>query len=350
LGRLRDEPAQEERSRWDSHPPIGVRVATIEKGPQVAGGGDRRPATALVSALGSLLEPVERGAFDFGDRRRVTFEDYTARATQAGHQETADALYRAAARVDGVGRPGLAAVLDLLRAGRQNALVEAFLRPAEAADTDAVRERLSGALWSALATAMVAGRRAFWRHSWSDPVALVTADGAPYDLDPLVADLLSGPDGVARVRTWLHGIGFDETAVVAHQAAATANGADVLAAVADMKVDDVLSDVFILDKGLLVLPSPGKTDDARAKQRLRSLVGQLEPKVLAAQPGARFLAYEDMVAARMVKRLPVGYELTLRDGRAVTIRDSFSTTELGKGLDALERVVDRLGTPAPAGA
>jgi hypothetical protein len=278
----------------------------------------------------------------------VSFEDYTARATQAGHQESADALYRAAARVDGAGPPGLAAVLELLRSGRQEALVGALLRPAQRADADAVRERLSGALWSALATAMVAGRRAFWRHSWSDPVALVTADGVPYDLDPLVADLLSGPAGAARVQEWLHGIGFDERAVVAHQAAATANGADVLAAVADMKVDDVLSDVFILDKGLVVLPSPGKTDDARAKQRLRALVGQLEPKTLAVQPGARFLAYEDLVAARMVKRLPVGYELTLRDGGTVTIRDSFSSTELGKGLNALERVVDRLGAPAPA--
>jgi hypothetical protein len=195
---------------------------------------------------------------------------------------------------------------------------------------------------------LVAGRRAYWRHSWSAPVVLVTADGAPFELDALVADLLSGPAGATRVRDWLRSFGFDENAVVAHHAAATASGADVIAAVADMKVDDALSDVFVLDKGLLVVPSPGKTDDATAKRRLATMATQAEPEQLAGKPGARFLPYEELVAARLVKRLPVAYEFALRDGRTVTIRDSFSSTELGKGLTALDRVADRIGTPSAA--
>jgi hypothetical protein len=347
LARLRAEAPDEERSRWDSHPPIGTRVAVIMRGPDVRGSGDRRPSTELLPGLGGVLDTIERATFDFGDRQRVPFGEYTARATQATGQREADVLYRAAGRVAGVAGPGLGTVLDLLRSGRRADLIQAARRPGLVPDADADGRRLAELLHSAFTTALVRAGAAFWRYSWSESATLVRADGSPFPVDQFVAAAASGqPEQVARVRADLRAYGVDESGVVVQEATATATGADVVAAVSDLKVDDELSDVLVTNTGLIVVPSPGKQDSDVAKQRLAAMATQTPLQELTARPGARFVPFEEIADGRLAKKFPVTYELTMRSGAVVTIKQTLNSEDLGKGFEAIGRVVGGIARPA----
>jgi Zn-dependent protease with chaperone function len=342
LAKLRDE-GHDERSWWDSHPPIATRIALIEQQPQLPGIGDGRPADTLVPGLDSLLDAVEQATFDFGERTRVSFDEYTSRAMQAGSQRDADVLYRASARVGGAGQGNLDAVLRLLESGRRDELMQALLRPAELADAEAAAAQFASLVDSAISVALVRAGAASWRHSWSEPAVLVGRHGQPVAVEELVRQALQGPDSVGRLRVHLRELGMDESKAVAEETAATATGADVVAGVSDLKVDGHLSDVLVADTGLIIVPSPGKRHSDKAKQRLYALATQASPQELAGRAGSRFLAYEDVLSARLAKRLPVAFEVNLRDGRTVMIKQTLNSEELGEGFAALGQVLGGMG-------
>ncbi|MGC9669105.1 M48 family metalloprotease [Planosporangium sp. 12N6] len=342
LAQLREKAPDEERSRWDSHPPVGARVAVIEREPAVPDSGDRRPAVALVPLLPELLDAIERSTFDFGDRVRVPFEEYTARAMRMVHQRDADTLYRVAARIAGVSRSDLDTVLDLIEAGRGGELGSA-LRPGARPEPRADAAALGSALESALAVAVERAGAGRWQHSWSQSATLVGRDGSALDLTPLVAAAVGGPAGAAELRARLHGWGVDTAVARAEQTAATAVGAEVVAAVSDLKSADGLYDVLVFSTGLQLVPSPGKKHHEQAKRRLYKLAAETAPAELAARAGGRFLAFEDIATARLAKRVPVTFEVTMRDGGTVTLRQSLHSEELGEGFKALGGVVGAMG-------
>jgi Zn-dependent protease with chaperone function len=344
LAELRAEAPGGERSRWDSHPPIGTRVALIERGRYVAGSGDHRPAAALLPSLAGLLDPIEQATFDFGSRTRVPFEEYSARAVQAVCQRNADVLYRAAARIAGAPRADLHTVLGLLEAGRAGELAEA-LRPGTAPDRQAGAETLASLLSSALSAALVRSGVGFWRHSWSQPVALVRRDGTPWALRPLIGMALSDPRAVAEFRMNLRELGVQESVAVAKETVATAAGADVVAGISDFKVNGELRDILMLDTGLVTVPSPGKKYKAQAKQRLYALARATSPQELATRAGSHFLAYEEIASARLAKRLPLTFEINLRTGAIVNLQQTLHSEELGEGFRTLGSVVGRMGEP-----
>ncbi len=343
LAKLRDEGPDDERSWWDSHPPIAARIALIEQQPQLPGIVDGRPAVTLVAGLDSLLDTVEQATFDFGKRTRVSFDEYTSRAMQAGSQRDADVLYRASARGGDAGQGNLDAVLRLLESGRRDELMQALFRPAELADAEAAAAQFASLLDSAISVALVRAGAASWRHSWSEPAVLVGQDGRPVAVEELVRQALQGPESVGRLRVHLRQLGVDESKAVAEETAATAIGADVVAAVSDLKVDGDLSDILVADTGLIIVPSPGKRHSDKAKQRLHALATQASPQELAGRAGSRFLAYEDVLSARLAKRLPVAFEVNLRDGRTVMIKQTLNSEELGEGFAALGQVLGGMG-------
>ncbi len=205
--------SQQQASRWDPHAPLDARVALIEREPESAMLDDPRPAVQLVSGLDGLLAVVEAHTFDFGDRARVPFAAYTVRAAQLTSQWDADALYRAAAGVAGVACAGLGTVLELIGAGRRDALMAALPGPADPADQ---ATRFEAVLSNAIGLGLVNAGAASWRHSWYERVVLLNRGGLRLAMEPLLE--LASPQGVAELRGLLDALDVDLAAAAVHEA------------------------------------------------------------------------------------------------------------------------------------
>jgi hypothetical protein len=81
----------------------------------------------------------------------------------------------------------------------------------------------------------------------------------------------------------------------------------------------------------------------KAKRRLYALATETTPQELAGRAGNSFLAYEEMSTARLAKRLPVTFEVTMRDGRVTTLRQTLDCEELGEGFTVLGQVLHGIG-------
>jgi hypothetical protein len=342
LRKLRAQGPPDQGSRWDSHPPVGQRIAMINAEPAT----DGRPATVLLDDFDAAVAELELIAFDLGDRTRMPLEQYTAAAAQALHQREADVLYRAAERVlatSGSGAVpaakagGLGAVLDLAEAGRAGELHAALFRSAALDDQEAVADGFRGYLAAAFSVALVDAGVARWRHSWSGPVALVDGRGDPAPVDELVARVVAGD--VAAVRERLRRLGVDIRAAVAKEASATAVGADVLAGVVNLVVDGDRTDMLVLSSGLLLVPGVKRLQMRTAKRRLVEMATSVPPERLAAAPGNRFIPYEDIVHSRRTRRFPKTYELAMLDGPTITIRWGGEPEEIGEGFKAWDEAM-----------
>src|SRR6266542_1057536 len=106
---------------------------------------------------------------------------------------------------------------------------------------------------------------------------------------------------------------------------AGAEGADVLGGLADVKVGKDAYDVLILDRGLVLVPSTGKSDEGR--RRLLWLVQSAPVAELARRHW--FLPYEEVAAAKIVKQVPVRVELTLHNGQSVSLHETWGGEDLG---------------------
>lgn len=343
LARIRVGGPPGHRSAWDTHPPIADRIALIEREPDAPVAGHDRPAGELLPDLDAATAELEAAVFDFGDRTRVPYRDYTAAATQWHVQREADVLYRAAARLLGSGEANLGGVLWLLAGGRADQLKQVVLRPAELADPVAADQRFASYLGAALATALVRAGAAQWQHSWSSDVTLVDPHGVAVDVGQLAAAAAGGR--VAQVRQWLIDWGVDLNAATAGEATATATGAGTVAGIVNVKVDGARRDLIILTTGLVVVPGMPRLKMRRAKARMQRMLTEVRPQELAGGPGHRFVPYEEIASGAQVRRVPVTYQLALHSGGQLKIRWGGESEEIGPGWQALGQAVDAL---APA--
>ena len=242
----RAEPARDRKPRWDSHPPIGERVALIEREPGASAAFDARPGAVLVADLDTMAAVL----------RTADFDRTAERVAQEQAERDAERLYHAAAGVGGARRGALGGMLDLLAEGDQIRLRSALpppngrvAKPDSAtgrgrADRDQLAEpdsaaggaepdsgaggaepdwaagrgsaepdQLAELAFAAAAAAVVAGGEARWRHSWSEPMTLVR-DDAPVPLGELVTRACSDAAAVAPLRALLLDLGADEESVV----------------------------------------------------------------------------------------------------------------------------------------
>jgi hypothetical protein len=132
--------------------------------------------------------------------------------------------------------------------------------------------------------------------------------------------------------------------VVAVHRVATAHGGRIIGGIANAKVDRAARDLLILDNGLLFAECPKRTVGGR--NRLRELAGSAMVSELAQRH--QFLPYEEIAAASVVGRVPVRVDLTLRDGRAVRVREGWKSELLAKDShEVLRRVLTGLaGRPS----
>jgi Zn-dependent protease with chaperone function len=324
LDRFRGEDDGQPQSRFDSHPPIPARIALIEREADVPVHTDNRPALALFPP-GDLGAEVESEVFDFGARTRVPFPDYTAAAMQDQHQRAADVLYRAAARIGGAGN--LRTVLDLIASGRTGELATAL------GGQDAFASHLA----SALAVALVRCRYAAWQHSWSGPVRLVDHRGEPVRLNDLAEAAVGGR--VAEVAHWLASVHVDVQEVGVRDTRASAVGGGAVAGIVNAVVDGKRTDVVLLDLGLVLVPGVPRLKMKRAKPRMHHMLTEVAPERLASAAGHRYVPYEEVASARMTKRVPVTFELTLHGGEQIRVRWGSESEEVGEGWKALGSVV-----------
>ena len=118
LAALREQEPSSERSRWDTHPPIGERIATMANLPEGTVTLDGRRATALLPDVALVSRRLQELMVDVRQRTVLPWPEFTAATIAAGVQRQADGIFRAAARLTGASDVGLPTIFELVRANR----------------------------------------------------------------------------------------------------------------------------------------------------------------------------------------------------------------------------------------
>lgn len=333
LAELHAEAPPTDQSKWDSHPSIAVRVAAMDRMPDVAAPVDTRYATDLVPMFDQAAEAVAKMTVSFGDRTQLPWNQFTAVSALLQEQRQADLIYRAAARLTGQGSAGLRTVLDLVHAGRLVDLATEFFP--RATRREAVQE-FAGPMALLLRVAAVRSNVAYWRHAWVGGISLVRrADDQPLDLKPIAA-LAVNPETLGQAANQLAALGINIEAAVQVDTVATAHGGDIIGGLANVQVNGAPHDVLILDNGLIMRPCPKSTDGGKDR-----LIGWLQSgPVVELAKASWFLPYEEIGSAKIVKASPIRVDLTLRDGRTVTVHEAWTGDRLTKeSSEALQAAV-----------
>lgn len=335
LGELRSAAPPERKSKWDSHPPIAERVAALEHLPESTPriGHDPRPAAALIPPFWNLTTAVAEATVAYDGRERLPWHELVHRGGTAADQRTADAVYRAAARMAGRPTASLHNLLELSYAGRLGELVQ---HVAPGAPAEAGAEALAVAIRAAATQAGVAR----YQVSWTGPATLLDRNGAEFDAQR-VAELAANPATVSQAAQWLGQLGIDTGRVGQVATEATAHGGEIVGGIADMKVDGIAHDMLILDNGLLLAERVDRKTEG--KHRLVALARSGPVVELAKRH--RFIAYESIAAADVPNGITVKATLTLRDGRTVALKEPMSADRLTKDSDdAFRALVGRYAT------
>ncbi|HEY7224318.1 MAG TPA: M48 family metallopeptidase [Micromonosporaceae bacterium] len=313
LTRLRAQAPPSEGSRWDSHPPIAVRIAAMAAMPDPQVSADTRPSTVLIPYFPQACAALASSALSLGNRTVVPWDQFTGLGATAAAQDAADQIYRAVARATGAGHADLGTVLDLAAAGR---LATVGGRLAQApGDGLEVLVRL----------AAVRSGAAAWRHDWSGAPKLVRVDGSPFDTAGIVR-LALAPATVDVARARLAELGVDTAKAVLVQTTATAKGGEVVGGMANVKVNGSPHDVVILDNGLILVPCPKSTDGGQ--QRLYAIAHSGAPEQFAGR--YPFVAYETVVSVNVTRQSPVRVEVGLHGGATLSLQETWTGESLGK--------------------
>jgi Zn-dependent protease with chaperone function len=340
LAGLRAAEPPRQGSKWDTHPPMADRIAAILAAPEVPRHPDPRPAAVLVGDVIGAGRRMQELMVDVGERAALPWPEFTHATLTARLQREADSIFRTIGRVAGTpqpgAQPGLKIVFDLIAAGRTRDIAEPFFPNATRREAEPLfAEPLETLLQLAAIRSGVAG----WRHSWSGPAQFVDRSGAPLALDE-IAKLAVSSGGLNEAYRRLVELGVDITSAAQVEQTASAIGADVIAALSNMKVDETPFDLLVLTKGFVLVANPGKADEG--KRRLQQLVGSA-PAAELAQRNV-FLPFEDIAAATVTKRVPAHAELALHDGRRVKVAETWGSELITKNSrDVFLDVIERLG-------
>ena len=334
LARLRDEEPDTETSRWDTHPAIGERIAAMNAMPPVSHPVDDRPADVLLPHSDQAWLALQREVVAFGDREVLPWPQFTAAATTRMVQNRADRVFRSAARLAGVSEAGLADVLGLVAAGRLGELAAEFF-PQATREEAAVR--FAGIMDDLITLAALRSGVAFWWHSWSEPVRLVDASGQRLDYTGL-AELAVAPETLDEARARLAEAGVKVEAAQVIEARATANGAGVIGAIANVKVDEREHDLILLSRGFVFVPAPKGGD--KGEERIGRMLSANDPAELAKI--YRFVPFEEVRGAKIVKAVPISAELTMHDGSGLKLQERWGSDVIGESRDTLAAVLNRI--------
>ena len=335
IDKLRENAPEREASRWDTHPPIGVRVAAMGDAAAEQARPDDRPASIMLADVATAGRQLQDLVVEHGSRRILPWPEFIAEALAAALQQQADGIYRAAGRFTGTASPGLPTVLDLIRAGRLGEFAEQFF-PSATRKEAAVA--FAGPMETLLDNAAIRSGRARWQLSWSAPARLTGPDGEPWDLAE-VAKLAVSPQTLDEALARLAELGVDTAQATVVQARASARDADLIGGLANIKIDGREHDVLVLDNGLVLIPDPGKSGEG--EKRLTAMVSAEPVGELAARHP--YLPYEEITSVEVTREVPLKATLTLYDDRTVQLQELMSSEFLEKhSRDTLLRVFERI--------
>ncbi|WP_433127103.1 M48 family metallopeptidase [Micromonospora sp. CA-240977] len=322
LAALRENAPERDPSPWDTHPPIGVRVAAMAALPAGAVAPDERPAALLLADIDAAGRQLQTIVVHHGHRTVLPWAQFTAASVAAGVQQRADGIYRAAGRFTGVSQPGLTTVLDLVRSGRLGEFAEQFFGDATRKEAAAL---FAGPMETLLDNAAVRSGQAHWQLSWSGPAQLVGPEGQPWDLAE-IAKLAVAPQTLDVALARLTELGIDPSGATVVQERVSGQNADLIGGLANIKIDGTEHDVLILDRGLVLIVDPGKA--SQGEKRLRALVESVSMAELTA--GHTFLPYEEIVSVDVKREVPLKAEVTLHGGRVMAMQELMASELLEK--------------------
>jgi Zn-dependent protease with chaperone function len=334
LAALREEEPDSVTSRWDTHPSTADRITAMRAAPPAAHTADGRAATALLPGVEGAARELQHEVVDFGTRTVLPWPEFTAASMTQVLQNRADRVFRTAARVAGIPQAGLAEVFALVEAGRVGELAAEFHPQSTREEaTRAFADRMA----DLIALAAVRSGVARWEHSWSKPARLTGPDGEPADYSA-IAELAVRPETLGEARSRLAEIGVHVEHARVEAARATADGADVIGAIPNTKVDGEHTDVIMLDRGLILMAAPKSTDDG--DKRVMGLLAENRADDLAR--AHRFVAYEEVAGAKVERSVPLRAELTLHDGRTLRIEERWTASKVGKSADTMLEILNKL--------
>ncbi|MEV6970003.1 M48 family metallopeptidase [Hamadaea sp. NPDC051192] len=337
LAELRNQPPPEKKSVWDTHPPIGERVARVRQLPPVSLVEDTRLAGALIPALDQLGEQLQQSVVNVGDRK-VTgdWSEIAQASNNARLQDTCDDLFRQAARVLNVRDVALTDLLYAIEAGRGQQLAEGFFPSAPPHEAYA---QLHQVLQPLLTLAALRSGQVHWVHSWSQRAELMGPNGQPVDFEAL-AKLAADSRTVGQARTHLAqlGIAVDQARVV--EAVATAKNADVIGGIGNTKVGKTDCDMLILDNGLILIAGGG--DSNEGNQRMATALRSAPVAELAKR--YTFVPYEEIASVTIAKKVPLKATLLMRNGEQLELKEGWTSDLLHKqSRDVLLEILEGIG-------
>ncbi|MFE3453936.1 M48 family metalloprotease [Nonomuraea sp. NPDC059194] len=316
LDELRAEPPDDYGSRWDTHPPIATRVATIQASPDAPAHPDTRPSGVLLPDLAAAGQQLQAGMLDLDGRQMLPWPQFTAAALRDDLQRDSDVVFRTLKR--STGAASLPEVLDQIEAGCLIDLAQPFFPTATRRE---VGPMFAGPLATLLLLAAVNCGKAGWSHSWSGPAELVPDLG----LEQL-AELAVSQGGLPAARARLAELGIDPRAAALAEETPTARGSSVLAGLANIKVNGTEFDVIALSEGVVLVPEPGSTE--KGTRRLTELVRSVPADELARM--YRFIPYEDMASTQVTREVPLKATIGLHSGETLQLKEKMASEFLTK--------------------
>jgi Zn-dependent protease with chaperone function len=331
IAELRANQPESEKSVWDTHPPLGTRLAAIMAAPESPVSIDDRPALVLVPDPTRAGRTLQERILDTARLRVLPWEQFATAAANASLQENMDGLLRTISRAVNQPVPHVGAVLDHIAAGGLDVIAAPIFPQATRREA---RKLFAEPLEALLSLAAVRAGAARWQHSWTASPRLVGPDGDQLDLSDLAA-LAVDPETIDEARRQLIQRGID-VAVAKHvEQQATARRAEVYGGIVNLVSAKQRTDVLILRHGLLLVPGVTRLKMKTAQQRMARWIQSGEFRQLAETEGNRFIPYEDIVAATQTRQFPVKFELTLHGGEKLEIRWGTESEEAVDGSTQL---------------
>ncbi|MFC5108578.1 M48 family metallopeptidase [Kibdelosporangium philippinense] len=201
----------EPASKYDSHPPIRVRIATIDKMTEPDQQADNRPSWTVLRHPEDTVPRLEGQLLtrDFGPR--ASWQEIVQLAGAAIDKNNAEALVKLAT-VSGVTRTGsLDEVLTAIDQGKAVALASPAL------DEDmhphdkqkAAVEVLTQLVSDTISLALISSQRAAYELDWSGPMRLRLAGGELLDVSEVVEPAVADPTRMPALREWLARMNVD---------------------------------------------------------------------------------------------------------------------------------------------
>ena len=309
-------------SMWNTHPPLGQRLAAISALADVDRAGDARRATDLMTDTERLGRDLQRIVIQHPGSEVVPWEDFASAVATRRLQAQADAVFRDISRKLDQPGCGLPQVFSALHEGRAGELGEVFF-------PDATREEAAGRfarpLTMLLELAALRSSRASWQTSWGEPAELLGPDGGPLELAG-VARLAVDPATLPQAKARLAELGVDVEAAPMVEEVASARGAEVIAGLSNAEFGGLEVDLFVLDHGLVAVRT--REDDSKGRKRMLALLETVSAQELA--KAHQFLAFEDLKKVTISNNIPLRATLELHNGKTVDLKESWGGYELNK--------------------